>query len=79
MQNQNHNAPSSNILPILWYALLSSQLLFLVVLAFSKREVFNFDFSESPLGENPTMVTTFAVLGVSTFLLSFVLRKKFIN
>lgn len=79
MQNQKPNPQSTNILPILWYAFLSSQLMFLVILAFSKREVFNFDFSKSPLGENPAIIIVFAILGVSTFLLSFVLRKNFIN
>ncbi|MDQ6787324.1 MAG: hypothetical protein M3033_11005 [Acidobacteriota bacterium] len=79
MQNQNPNAQSTNTLAILWYALLSSQLMFLIVLAFAKREVFNFDFSKPVLGENASVIIACAVLGVSTFLLSFVLRKKFIN
>jgi hypothetical protein len=77
MQNQNVNSP--NILAILWYALLSSQLMFLVVLAFTKRDIFNFDFTEPFLGKNPPIIIMFAVLGVLTFLLSFALRKKFIN
>lgn len=79
MQNQNPSADSPSNLAILWYALLSSQLMFLVVLALSRREVFDFDFSEPLPGENPAIIAAFAVLGVSTFLLSFILRKKFIN
>ena len=50
----------------------------IVVLFFAKREVYNFDFSKSPLGENPMIIIVFAVLGLSTFLISFVLRKKFL-
>jgi F0F1-type ATP synthase membrane subunit c/vacuolar-type H+-ATPase subunit K len=64
---------------ILWLALLVSQLMFLVVLFFTKRELFNFDFSKSLLGDNPAITIAFAFLGVSTFLLSFVLKRKFIN
>lgn len=64
---------------IIWLALLVSQLLFLVVMFFAKREIFNFDFSRPLLGENSAMVIALAVLGVLTFLLSFILRRKFVN
>ena len=64
---------------IIWSALLVAQLLFLIVLFFAKREVYNFDFSKPLLGENPIMVIALAVLGVLTFLLSFILQRKFVN
>ena len=80
MQNQNQNVEGQyRIMAIIWVNLLVSQLLFLVVLFFAKREIFNFDFSRPLLGENPAMVIALAVLGVSIFLLSFVLRRKFVN
>ncbi len=78
--NQNRNvAQSYRTLIIIWFALLNSQLLLLVVLYFARPEVFQFDFSKPFLGENSAMVIVLAVLAVSTFLLSFVLRRKFIN
>jgi F0F1-type ATP synthase membrane subunit c/vacuolar-type H+-ATPase subunit K len=64
---------------VVWFALLISQLMFLVILFFVKPEIFKFDFSKSPLGDNPAIVIALAVLGVSTFLMSFVLSRKFIN
>lgn len=64
---------------IIWFALLNSQLLLLILLYFTKSEVFKFDFSKSLLGENAGMVIVFAVLAISTFLLSFILRKRFIS
>ena len=80
MQNQKPNVEGQyRIMAIIWLALLVSQFLLLVVLFFAKREIFNFDFSRPLLGDNPAMVIALAVLGGSTFLLSFVLRKKFVN
>ena len=70
---------SYRTLIIIWFSLLNSQLLLLVVLHFTRPEIFRFDFSKPLLGENPTMVIVLAVSAVLTFLLSFVLRKKFIN
>lgn len=63
---------------IVWFALLNSQLLLLVFLYFANPKVFGFDFSQSLLGENSAMVIGLAVLAVSAFLLSLVLRKRFI-
>lgn len=80
MQNQNPKIDEQNrTMTVLWFALLNSQFMFLVVLFFSKREILSLDFSEPLLGENSAMITAFAILGVSTFLLSFVLRGKFIR
>jgi len=80
MQNQNPNVEQQyRMLAIIWFALLVSQLMFLVVLFFAKREIYSFDFSKPPLGENPMMTIIFAALGLSMFLMSFVLRKKFLG
>ena len=80
MQNPKSNVERHyQTLAIICLALLVSQLMLLVVLFFAKREIYNFDFSKSPLGENPMIIVVFAVLGLSTFLISFVLRKKFLD
>lgn len=79
MQNRNPNVEAQyKTLIVLWFALLVSQMLFLVVLFFAKPEVYRFDFAKPLLGENPLLVVALAVLGISTFLVSFVLKKKFI-
>lgn len=78
MQNQNANAQYQTLV-ILWGALLVSQFMFLVVIFFAKPEVFRFDFSKSLLGENVFLIIIFAVLGLTTFLTSFVLERKFLK
>jgi hypothetical protein len=78
--NQNQNVEQSyRTLIILWFALLNSQVLLLAALYFAKPTIFEFDFSKSLLGENAAMVIVLAILAVSTFLLSFALRRRFIN
>ena len=78
--NQTGNVEQSyRTLIIIWFALLNSQFLLLVVLYIARPEIFRFDFSKSLLGENAAMIILLAVLAVSTFLLSFVLRRRFIN
>ena len=80
MQNQNSNVEQKyRAITVVWFALLFSQLLLLVPMYFAKPEVFKFDFSQSLLGEQPVIILALAVLGILTFLLSFVLKRKFIN
>lgn len=80
MQNENQNANAQyQTLVIIWGALLMSQFMFLVILFTTKPELFKFDFSKSLLdGENSIVVIALAILGIITFLLSFVLKKKFL-
>jgi F0F1-type ATP synthase membrane subunit c/vacuolar-type H+-ATPase subunit K len=78
--NQKQNVEQTyRTMLIVWFALLNSQFLLLAVLYFAKPKVFGFDFSQSLLGENSAMVVGLAVLAISTFLLSLVLRKRFTN
>jgi len=80
MQNQNQNVEGQyRIMAIIWFALLVSQLLLLVVLFFAKPEVFKFDFSKSLLGDKGMIIAVFALLAISNLALSFVFRKKFLN
>ena len=80
MQTQNQNVEGQyRILAIIWFNLLVSQLLFLVVIYFAKPAVFKFDFSKPLLGDNQTIIAIFALLAISNLALSFVLRKKYLN
>lgn len=80
MQNQNSNVEGQyRTLTIVWFALLVSQLLLLVVIYFAKPEVFRFDFSKSLLGENALMTGMFALLAISNLVMSFVLSRKYLN
>ncbi len=78
MQNSNVEGQYQT-LAVIWFALLASQLMFLVLLFFVKREIYNFDFSKPLLGESAPIIVAFAVLGLLTVLLSFILRKKLLN
>ena len=80
MQNQKSNVEAQyRVLTIIWIALLFSQLLFTAVIFFAKPEVFRFDFSKSPLGENAAVVGIFALLAISNLAMSFILSRKYIN
>lgn len=80
MQNQNLNVEQQyRMLTIIWFALLASQFLLLIVVFFAKPEVFKFDFSESPLGKNAMMTGVFALLAISNLVMSFVFSRKYIN
>ncbi|MCD9186209.1 MAG: hypothetical protein LUM44_07235 [Pyrinomonadaceae bacterium] len=81
MQNQTPNANAQyKTLVTLWAGLLMSQFMLLLVIFFARPEVFKFDFSAPLLGgENSILIIVFAVLGLTTFLISFVLESKFLN
>jgi len=80
MQTRNQNVEGQyRILAIIWFNLLVSQLLFLVVIYFAKPEVFKFDFSKPLLGDNGIIIVIVALLAISNLGLSFVLRKKYLN
>ena len=63
-------------LMILWFALLVSQILFLLVIFLVKPE---FDFSEPFLGRFAPVIIIFALAAVLNITLSFFLRKKYLN
>ncbi len=79
MQNQNSTVETQyKTMAIVWFGLFMAQIMFLVVLFVAKPEVYRFDFSKPSLGENPVLVIALAILGISTFLLSFLMKKKFL-
>jgi F0F1-type ATP synthase membrane subunit c/vacuolar-type H+-ATPase subunit K len=61
---------------MIWGALFASQFLFLVIIFFSKPEIFRFDFSKPLFGENPAIVIAFAALALTNLALSFVMKKR---
>jgi F0F1-type ATP synthase membrane subunit c/vacuolar-type H+-ATPase subunit K len=78
--------PNTNVetqyrtMTILWAALLMSQFLFLVMIFIVKPELYRFDFSKPLLPENAAVVIiALAVLGISTFLMSFVFKSKLLK
>ena len=67
-------------LSIVWAALFFSQILFLVMLYFIKPEIYSFDFTRPLLDEKfSVVVLALAFAGVSTFLMSFVLKSKLLK
>lgn len=81
MQNQNPNANAQyQTIIIIWGALLMSQFMLLLVIFLTKPALFSFDFSRPVSGgENLPLVIALGVLGLTTFTLSFILKKKFID
>jgi F0F1-type ATP synthase membrane subunit c/vacuolar-type H+-ATPase subunit K len=61
---------------IVWAALLSTQVLFVVMLFFVKPNLFRFDFSQSPLEPSGAMILGFAVAAVTCVVLSFAFKRR---
>jgi hypothetical protein len=73
----NQNVEQSyKTLVIIWFALLVSQVVFLVVIFAAKPEVFRFDFTKPALGENAVVILAFALIAVVNLGLSFVMKKR---
>lgn len=80
MQNENPSLEKQyQTLAVIWFALLVSQVMFLVVVYFARPELYKFDFSRPFFGENFIIVVAFAVLAFSVIALSFVMKAKFYN
>ena len=77
MQNSNPNVEQQyRVLSVIWFVLLFSQAMFLVVVYLSKPEVFSFDLSKPLLGENPPITIAFAILAIVNLAISFVIEKR---
>lgn len=61
---------------VLWFSLLSAQILFLVVVFVTKKELFNFHFSQPILSDEPIIPVTFAFLAFLNLALSFYLKSQ---
>ncbi len=77
MQNPNPSVEQQyRVLSVIWFILLFSQAMFLVVVFITRPEVFSFDFSKPFLGENPPIIIAFAILAIVNLILSFVVEKR---
>jgi len=76
--NQKLNAQYQTIL-VLWFALLVSQCLFVLLTFFLKPQLFHLDPAKSVLGSQPILVVAFAASSLFLLIWSFVWEKKFLN
>lgn len=74
MKNRKTVNVSYQTLVTLWFAMLSSQVIFVVMVYFIKPELFVFDESRSVFDEMPLVTVVFALIAIVFFILSFVLR-----
>jgi F0F1-type ATP synthase membrane subunit c/vacuolar-type H+-ATPase subunit K len=61
---------------VLWFSLLSAQILFLVVVFVTKKELFNFDTTKPVLGDEPVVPIIFAMLALMNLGLSFFMKSQ---
>ena len=79
------NEPKPNLvvqyqtLVIIWAAILMSQLIFLLVLFFTKRELFEFRFDQPITGQSGTMILGFAVAALTCVGFSFAFKRRFVE
>lgn len=66
-------------LAVLWGALLMSQLMFVVVLFFTKRELFEFRFDQPIEAQSGAMILGFAVVAVTCVGFSFAFKRRFVE
>jgi hypothetical protein len=66
-------------LVVLWFALLTSQMVFLVAVYFAKPELFSFELSRSFFGHIPLVTLVFAASALLFFILSFVISRQHIR
>jgi hypothetical protein len=80
MQNEQPNvAGQYQTLLIIWAASLISQFLFLLMIFVIKRELYNFDLTQPIGGKEPMITAALAVVAVSSFVVSFIFRKRHIR
>ena len=67
-------------LKLIWFVLLFSQTMFLLVIFLAKPDIFQPDFSKPVSGgENSMFVAVFAILAITNLTISFVLEKRCIS
>src|ERR1700742_2767735 len=80
MQKQKIDpAKAQQTFTIIWFALLFSQFLFLVLIYVGRPEVFRFDLSRPVLGENAVVILVLAIVSLTDLAISFVMRKKYLD
>lgn len=76
-KNETTDTPVYNTLLIIWFALLNSQFLFLIVVYFAKPLLFKFDFNKPFLIDPIPIIVIFIVVALINVAVSFALKKKF--
>ena len=77
------NEPKPNLvaqyqsLVIIWAAILMSQIMFLVVLFVTKKELFEFRFDQPVTGQSGSMILGFAVVALTCVGFSFAFKRRF--
>ncbi|REJ77482.1 MAG: hypothetical protein DWQ47_13980 [Acidobacteria bacterium] len=75
MEKADTNIPARyQQLIIMWIGLFNSQILFIVLIYFSKSELFSFDPPGPALGDNPPVTIAFAIIAITLVGASFVLK-----
>ena len=79
MEDHNPNPdPLYTTSLIIWLSLFVSQFLFVVILYFTKPELFRFDFMQPLLGDNAAIVAALGFISITNILVSIGLRKKYL-
>ncbi|MBA3352209.1 MAG: hypothetical protein H0U23_07270 [Blastocatellia bacterium] len=76
MKRNNPIQVEYQTLVVIWFALLASQILFLVLVFFAKPELFAFDRSTPLLAGQPVITLVFAALAIVFVILSFVMSQQ---
>lgn len=66
-------------LVIIWAAILMSQVMFLVVIFITKKELFEFRFDQPLIGQSAAMILGFAVAAVTCVGFSFAFKRRFLE
>ena len=80
MQNPKLNSDDAfKTLLIIWFALVMSQVIFVVMIYAVKPEMLHFDLVRPALGDTPIVVAAFAVLTLANLAMSFIMPKRFLT
>jgi len=80
MQRQSTDTSGAySTLLIIWFALLVSQLLFLVLVYFIRPGLLSLDLSRPLLNESAVAIIVIAGLAVTDLILSFVMRRRYLD
>ena len=64
---------------IIWFALVMSQVIFVVMIYVVKPELLHFDLARPALGRTPVVVAAFTALALANLVMSFILPKRFLT
>jgi len=64
---------------VLWAAILMSQIMLILVLFFTKKELFEFRFSQPIEGQSGSMILGFAVVAITCVGFSFAFKRRFLE